>query len=123
MHRRKTFFACGSTAPLRVDCEGGAAAWVTGTMAVPSVQGLPQLQELWQYQSPFSSAGSWLSEGLYGLSFSVAPPIQALRELPCLGSLSVFQHIRHIEGAPWLGSYSCSAHQGRDGPASLLLSC
>ena len=39
-------------------------------------------------------------------SLSVAPPIQALRGLPCLGSFSVVQRIRHIEGLPWLGSYS-----------------
>ena len=29
---------------------------------------------------------SWRSEGLFGQSFSVTPPIQALRGLPCLGS-------------------------------------
>ena len=47
------FFACGSSAPVKVKCEGGAAAWVTGTLAVPSVQGhgLFQLQGLWPYQS------------------------------------------------------------------------
>jgi len=30
--------------------------------------------------------------------FSAAPPVQALRGLPCLGSFSVVQCIRHIEG-------------------------
>ena len=51
------FFACGSSAPVRVEHEGGAAAWVAGTLAAPSVQGyrLPPLQELWPYQSLFSS--------------------------------------------------------------------
>ena len=46
------FFACGSSAPVRVECEGGAAAWLAGTLEVPSVQGhgLPLLQELWSYQ-------------------------------------------------------------------------
>ena len=39
-------------------------------------------------------------------SFSISPPVQALRGLPCLGSFSVVQLIRHIEGLPWLGSYS-----------------
>ena len=29
----------GSSAPVRTDCEGGAAAWLAGTLAVPSVQG------------------------------------------------------------------------------------
>ena len=32
--------------------------------------------------------------------FSAAPPVQALRGLPGLGSLSVVQLIRHIEGPP-----------------------
>ena len=34
--------------------------------------------------------------------FSVAPPIQALRGFPCLGSFAVVQHVR----PPWLTSYS-----------------
>ena len=40
---------------MRVECEGGAAAWLVGTLAVPSVQGngLLLLQELWPYQSLF----------------------------------------------------------------------
>ena len=33
------FFPCGSTAPVRVDHEGGAAAWLVGTLAAPNVQG------------------------------------------------------------------------------------
>ena len=49
------FFACGSSAPVRVEREGGVAAWLVGTLAAPSVQGhgLPLLQELWPYQSFF----------------------------------------------------------------------
>ena len=45
------FFHCGSSAPVRVEREGGAAAWVTGTLAAPSPQGYgwPQPQELWPY--------------------------------------------------------------------------
>jgi len=49
------FFACGTSAPVRVEREGGAAAWLEGTLAVPSVQRhrlLPR-QELWPYQSLF----------------------------------------------------------------------
>ena len=51
------FFACGSSAPVRVEYEDGAAAWLVGTLAAPSVQGhgLPPLQELWPYQSLFLS--------------------------------------------------------------------
>ena len=49
--------ACGSSAPVRVEHEGGAPAWVARTLAAPNVQGhgLPLLQELWPYQSLFSS--------------------------------------------------------------------
>ena len=48
-HRHKTFFACCSSAPVRVECEGGTAAWLAGTLAAWSVQGhgLPPPQELW----------------------------------------------------------------------------
>ena len=43
--------------PVRVKCEGGPAAWLAGTLAVPSGQGhgLPPLQKLWPYESLFSS--------------------------------------------------------------------
>ena len=61
----------------------------------------------------FQAYCSWLSEGLFGQSFSVAPPIQALRGLPCLESFSVVLLVRHIEGPLWLGSYSvdrCTGH-------------
>ena len=57
----------------------------------------------------FSQAScSWPPEGLFGQSFSVSPPIQALWGFPCLGSFSVVQHIKHIERPtpPRLGSYS-----------------
>ena len=57
VQRRKTFFACGSYAPVRVDRDGGTAAWLAGTLAAPSVQGhgLPPPKELWPYQSLFLS--------------------------------------------------------------------
>jgi len=44
----RLFFACGSSAPVRGEHEGGTAAWFSGTLAVPSVQGhgLPPPQEL-----------------------------------------------------------------------------
>ena len=38
-----------------------------------------------------------------GQSFSVGPPVQALTGLPCLGSFSVVQCVRHIEGSPSWG--------------------
>ena len=47
------FFACGSSAPVRIEHEGGTDAWLAGTLVAPSVQGhgLPQLQELSPYQN------------------------------------------------------------------------
>ena len=41
------FFSCGSSAPVGVESEGGAAAWLLGILAVQSVQGhrLPPSQE------------------------------------------------------------------------------
>jgi len=53
---------------------------------------------------------SWWSDGLFGQSFSVAPSVQALRGLLCLGSISVVHHVSHIEGPPWLESYSVDKH-------------
>ena len=40
---------------MRVECDDGAAVWLAGTLAAPSVQGhgLPPVQELWPYQSFF----------------------------------------------------------------------
>ena len=48
---------CGSSDPVTVEREGSTAAWLVGTLAAPSVHGhgLPLPQELWPYQSLFSS--------------------------------------------------------------------
>ena len=113
-HSCKAFFfflACGSSAPVRVECEGGTVVWLAGTLVVPSVQRhrLPLPQELWPYHRFFFASCSWRSEGLFGQYFSVALPIQALRGFPCLGSFSVVWRVRHLEGASWLGS--CSVGQ------------
>ena len=46
---------------MRVEHEDGIAAWLVGTLEVPSVQGhgLPPPQELWSYQSlPFEPLGA-----------------------------------------------------------------
>ena len=48
----------------------------------------------------FWASCSWRSEDLFGQSFSVALPLQALRGLPCLGSFSVVWSVRHIEQGP-----------------------
>ena len=95
------------SAPVRARC-GAAAAWLAGTLAAPSVQGhgRPPPQELCPIRVFFPSL-LWLAirRPLWP-SFSIAPPLQALRGLPCLGSFSVVPSIRHTEGPPWLGSYS-----------------
>ena len=53
----RLFFACGSSAPVRVEGKGSVVAWVMGALEVPNVQGhgLPPLQDLWPYQSLFAS--------------------------------------------------------------------
>ena len=80
MHGGKNFFACGSSAPLRVEHERGTAAWLAGTMVAPRVPGhrLPPAGVM--ALSVFSQAScSWRSEGFFGQSFSVVLPVQALR--------------------------------------------
>ena len=62
----RLFFACGSSAPVRAEHEGGAAAWLMGTLAASSVQGhgLPPPQELWPNQSyiePFAAGDQKVS--------------------------------------------------------------
>ena len=102
---------------MRAEHESGAPAWLAGTLVTPRVQGhrLPPQQELWPYQLwpyLFWASCSWRSEGLFGQSFSIASPVQALWEIPCLGFFSVVQCIRHIEGAPLTGVLLCRlAHQ------------
>jgi len=81
-------------------------------------------QELWPWPVFFRASCNWWSESPFGHSFSVAPPVQALRGLTCLGSFSVFRCIRHIEGRPLAGVLLCSSvYQAFDGPVSLLSSC
>ena len=75
--------SCGD--PGSAKCAGTWTASATGVMALSESVSKPLV------------AGD-RSEGLFGQSFSVAPPIQALRGIPCLGFLSVVQHIRHIKG-------------------------
>ena len=50
---------------MRIEHEGGTDAWLAGTLVAPSVQGhgLPQVQELWPYQSLFSSLLSLTADG------------------------------------------------------------
>ena len=106
---------------MRVECEGGAAAWLAGALVAPSVQGhrLPLLQELGPIRVFFRASCSWRSEGLFGQSLSVAPPIQALRGVllycstrqahrgaPLTEVLLCSLAHQSLKGAPWVGSYS-----------------
>ena len=52
----KTYFACGSSAPVRVECEGSTTACLAGALTALSEQGdrLPLPQELW-HSIQFSS--------------------------------------------------------------------
>ena len=111
MHRYKTFFACGSSAPVRVECEDGVAAWLVGTQVFRDTYRLHR-KSYGPIRVSFRASCSWRSEGLFGQSLSLALLIQVLRGLPCLGSFSVVRYIRHIEGTPWLGSYSVDQHIG-----------
>ena len=110
------FFCLWQFCPSGVGREGGAAAWVKRTQAVPSAQGrgVCWLRELWPYQS-FSSLRR----------LAIRRPL-CLVFLHCSahsGSSSVDGRIRHIKGH--LGGVPLSnlVHQMFDGPASLLFSC
>ena len=110
---------------MSVEREGGAAAWLAQALAPPSVQGHDCLchRSYGPIRVFFQASCSWPSEGLFGQFFSIAPPVQALRGLPCLGSFSVVQCIRHIEGPPPGVLQYKSVYQAFDGPVSLLFSC
>ena len=54
----------------------------------------------------FRASGSWQSEGLFGQSFSIAPPVQALNMVPLPGVLLCCSGHQSLKGAPWVGSYS-----------------
>ena len=81
-------------------CRDSGGATCTGTHTA-SATGVMALSE-----SFFDRLVAGYQKASLAQSFSIAPPIQALRGLPCLGSFSVVWHIRLIEGSPWLGSYS-----------------
>ena len=112
VHRHKAFFCPWQLCPSESWGWGGAAAWLAGALAAPSVQGHgpPPLQQWWPYRVSLQASGTWQSEGLFGQPFPVALPVQALRRLPCLGSSSLVWGVRDMEGPLWLGSYSVDRH-------------
>ena len=98
-HRHKTFLPMASLSQ-RVEGEGGTAAWLAGPWQHQVCRDMDCLHH--RSYGPirvfFWASPSWRSEGLFDQCFSIAPPLQAHRGLPCLGSFSVVWHARHIEG-------------------------
>ena len=102
----RLLFACGSSAPVRAERE---LAQLLGLWGLRRCQACRDTDCLCRRSYgpigvfPRASA-SWRSEGLFGRSSSVTPPIQELRGLPSLRSLSGVCRVRHIERPPWVGS-------------------
>ena len=119
------FFACGSSAAVRAEREAGAALGLRGPWWCQVCRDTDCLRcrSYGPIRIFLQASCSWRLEGLFGQSFSTTLSVQALRGLPCLGSLSVVRCIRHI-GRPPPGVLLCrSERQAFDGPASLLFSC
>ena len=102
VHRCQDFFCLWQLCPSErwvwpwhscLACRGPGSTKCAGTWTA-SATGVTTLSE------SFRASYSWQSEGLFGQSFSIAPSVQALRGLPCLGSFSVVRYIRHIKGPP-----------------------
>ena len=111
---------------MRVEREGGTGAWLVGTLVAPSAQGhgLLLLQELWPIRVFSQASWSWRPEGLFGQSFSVTLPFQALTGALAWGLSLLFHWQAHrgrrplagvllcrpvhqaLKGAFWLGFYS-----------------
>ena len=106
-HTYKTFFACGSFAPETwawrwrscLACRDPGGTKCTGVWTA-SATGVKALTE--SFLEPLLAG----DQKIYLAIFSVAPPIQALRWLPCLGSFSVVPRVRHREDPSWLESSS-----------------
>ena len=138
------FFACGSSAPVKVEREGGAAAWLSGTLATPSVQGTECLpcrgygpirvfssllelairRRLSEALQVFLCSSTlmhlegplpWDPSLLFGTSGTYRGPPNGV--ILCR---SVHQALK---GAPWVGSYSVVLWVRRLMGQSLLFSC
>ena len=74
-------FCLWQLCPMRVEHEGGAAAWLAGTLVATSVQGhgLLGCRSYGPIRVFFQASCSWRSEGLFGQCFSIALPVQAFR--------------------------------------------
>ena len=75
MHKQKNFFACDGSAPVRVEREGGTAAWLVETLVAPSVKDIDCLCR--RSYGPvsvffFDLLVAHDQKGLFGQSFSIA---------------------------------------------------
>ena len=97
----------GCRDPGSAKCAGTRNASATGIMALSKFF--------------FHSSCSWRSEGLFGQSFSIAPPTQALKRAPLPGvHLCCSVRQTHRGGPPWMGVLLCRlAHQALKGSPSV----
>ena len=103
---------------MRVEREGGTGAWLVGTLVAPSAQGhgLLLLQELWPIRVFSQASCSWRPEGLFGQSFSVTLPFQALTGALAWGLSLLFHWQAHRGRRPLAGVLLCRlAHQALKG--------
>ena len=108
----RLFFACGSSAPVRVKHEGGTAAWLVRTLAAPNVQGhgLPPPQDLSPYQSLFEPLVAGHQKASLASLSSRLCPFRHLEGFLGWGPSLLLRCIRHIEEPLKLGSYSIEGH-------------
>ena len=109
VHRCESFFACGSSAPVRVEHEDGAAAWLAGLWQSQVCRDTDCLHH--RSYGPirvfFRASCSWQSEGLFGQSFSIALPVRALKRGPLPGFLLCCSVHQAHRGAPLAGVLLC----------------
>ena len=106
---------------MRVQREGGVTAWLAGILVAKcSGTQTASVAGVTLSESFFPVSCSRRSEGLFGQSFSVALPADALKGLPCLccsahqacreaplaGVLLCSSRRQSQKGAPWVGSYA-----------------
>ena len=87
---------------MRVEHEGGTAAWLLRTLATPNVQGqgLPPPQDLWRYQSLFELLiAGHQKASLASLSPRLCP-FRHLEGFLAWGPSPLLRCIRHIEDPP-----------------------
>lgn len=96
MHKHKTFFACGLSLPVRVQCEGGIA--VAGDLGMPTVQGhgLTHDRELWPYQCLFQPLVAGNQKPLFWPVFFHSLDHSGTYTAPLPGVFLCFQCVRYM---------------------------